>query len=147
MMEEENGLSKEELQDLILEQLDEMGVAPGTIDVRVLKAPKVVLEGKVDSDAGRRFIVKAVQEIAGTNNVIDELIVAEEEYENYNGAGPRDGHELYDEDNEYVGSEDVFRAVEDGVPYIPPTSPPLKEYSDEQPERVRKKRRKPGRSS
>lgn len=146
-MEEENGLSKKELQELILEQLDEMGVARGTIDVRVLKGPKIVLEGKVGSDEGRKFIVRAVQEIAGTNNVIDELIAAEEEYENYNGTRPRDEHELYDEDNEYVGSEDVFRAVEDGVPYIPPTSPPLKEYSDEQPERVRKNRRKPSRSS
>jgi hypothetical protein len=141
-MEESNGLSKDELRELILEQLDEMGIAPGTIEVRILEGRKVALEGKVDSDRGRKFIVKAAQDIAGINNVIDELIAAEDECESYGGEEAHEEYELYDEDNEYIGSEDVFRAVEDGVPYIPPTSPPSAEYSDEGSQRNRRKKRK-----
>ena len=141
-MEEANGLSKEELRELILEQLDEMGIAPGTIEIRVLKGQKVAPEGKVDSDAERKVIVQTARDIAGKNNVIDELIAGENEYESYDGGESHEEYELYDEDNEYVGSEDVFRAVEDGVPYIPPTSSPSGEYSDERSQRNRRKKRK-----
>ena len=141
-MEESNELSRDELRELILEQLDEMGIAPGTIEVRILKGQKVALEGKVDSDRGRKFIVKAARDIAGKNNVIDELIADENEYESYGGKEAREEYELYDEDNEYIGSEDVFHAVEDGVPYIPPTSSPSAEYSDEGSQRNRRKKRK-----
>lgn len=141
-MKEANDLSKEELRELILEQLDEMGIAPGTVEIRVLEGSKVLVEGKIASDRGREFIIRAVRDIAGKNNVIDELIATEGDYENHTGETPREAHGLYDEDNEYVGSEDVFRAVEDGVPYSPPTASPISEYSDEQPERVRRKKRR-----
>ncbi|MFQ5952277.1 MAG: hypothetical protein ACE5JK_02610 [Candidatus Omnitrophota bacterium] len=141
MMEDINGLSNDELRELILEQLDEMGIAPGTVEIRVIKGSKVVLEGQIDSDRKRGIIIRVVQDMVGTDNVIDELIVAEDEYEDFGAEEAHEDYELYDEDNEYVGSEDVFRAVEDGVPYIPPTEPPFPE-SYETPERGKKRKKK-----
>lgn len=145
-MEEENELSREELRESILEQLDEMGIAPGTVEISVLKGFKVLVEGNIDSERGREFIIRAVKDIVGKNNVVDELIVTAGEYGGHGGSAPHEAHGLYDEDNEYVGSEDVFRAVEDGVPYIPPTDPSFMEYSDERPGRIQRKKRKHGRS-
>ena len=111
----------------------------------VLNGPKVVLEGKIDSDRIRDLIIRTVRETTGIENVINELIVAENEVEDYTEEGQHEEYELYDEDNEYIGSEDVFRAVEDGVPYIPPTEPPPGE-SSKLFERGKKRRKKPGRS-
>ncbi|MGB2879395.1 MAG: BON domain-containing protein [Candidatus Omnitrophota bacterium] len=144
-MEDINRMSSEELKEYILEQLDEMGIAPGTVEVRVLRGPKVVLGGKIDSGRIRDLIIKTVRDMAGIVSVVDELVVAEEEYEDYGEEGMHEECELYDEDNEYMGSEDVFRAVEDGVPYIPPTEPPAG-GSSELSERGKKRKKKPGRS-
>ncbi|MGD2278731.1 MAG: BON domain-containing protein [Candidatus Omnitrophota bacterium] len=141
-MENANGLTNGELKELILEHLDEMGVAPGAVEVRILKGPKVVLEGKVDSDRKKDLIIRYVRDVAGLSDIVDELIVIEdlEELEEDH----HEDYELYDEDNEYVGSEDVFRAVEDGVPYVPPTEPPTAEYSD-MPEPGEKRKKRPRR--
>ena len=143
-MQNSEGLSNEELKEIILEQLDEVGVAPGTVEVKVLKGPKLALEGKVDSDRRRELIVQTVRFATGIDDIIDEMIVVEEGFADYDEKREHEEYELYDEDNEYVGSEDVFQAVEDGVPYIPPTEPPFSK-SSEAPEGERNQKRRRGR--
>ena len=143
-MENANGLTNGELKELILEHLDEMGIAPGAVEVRVLKGHKVVLEGKVDSERNKDLIIRYVRDVAGLSDIVDELIVVED-FEELREEDHHEDYELYDEDNEYVGSEDVFRAVEDGVPYVPPTEPPTAEYSDE-PEPGEKRKKRPRRN-
>jgi hypothetical protein len=145
-MEEAGEISREELRELIIEQLDEIGIAPGTVDITVLNESKVLVEGNVDSERGREYIIRAVRDVVGKKNVVDELMVTGNEYGEHGNDAPHKAHGLYDEDNEYVGSEDVFRAVEDGVPYIPPTDPSFMEYSDERPGRIRRKKRRHERS-
>ena len=77
-MENANGLSNGELKELILEHLDEMGIAPGAVGVRILKGHKVVLEGKIDSDEKKDLIIRYVRAVAGLNDIVDELIVIED---------------------------------------------------------------------
>jgi hypothetical protein len=129
-MEDVNGLTDEDIRELILEQLDEAGIAPGAVGIRVLKGSRVVVEGNVDSEMMRKIIIQTIQNATGIDNIVDEMIVADDEYESFDEGPRHEDYELYDEDNEYVGSEDMFRAVEDGVPYIPPTEPPSSESSE-----------------
>jgi hypothetical protein len=145
-MQNSEGLSSEELKELILEQLDEVGVAPGTVEVKVLKGPKLVLEGKVDSDRKRKLIVQIVRYATGIDDIIDEMIVVEDECADYREETGHEEYELYDEDNEYVGSEDVFQAVVDGVPYVPPTEPPFSETAETL-EEEKKRRKKKGKKT
>ena len=81
-------------------------------------------------------------DVVGIDDIDDELVgiegvrgeLEEELYEHEEG-------DLYDEDDEYVGTEDVFRSVEDGVPYIPPTSPTFQEPAEDRKSKKKKKKR------
>ena len=134
------GLSKEELKELILEEIRDLGLDPETIEVEILKGPKVVLRGKVDSGVERALIKQTIMDIVGIDEVIDELMAIRGADETPGEEG-QDKYDLYEQDEEFVGTEDPTRAVEDGIPYIPPTSPSFQEAT-EKPKRKRKPKAK-----
>jgi len=49
---------------------------------------------------------------------------------------------LYDEDEEVIGTEDVSKSIEDGIPYIPPTDPPQQSSPKDLKWKKRKKKTK-----
>ena len=57
--------------------------------------------------------------------------------------GSEEDMELLDQDDESMGTEDAFRSVEDGIPYIPPSNPTYQESPGSK--KRKKKKNKPAR--
>ncbi|RKY42778.1 MAG: hypothetical protein DRP85_01855 [Candidatus Makaraimicrobium thalassicum] len=128
-MENIEELSNEELRELILEQLKDRGIDTEAIEVEIIDGPRVALNGKVDSVSEQKMIRQTITDMVGIDDIIDELVVIQDISDCPEDEGPREKSELYDQDKEYMGTEDAFQSVEDGVPYIPPTSPSYRESS------------------
>ena len=132
-MENAEGLTNEDIRELIIGQLKSRGIDTELIVVVVSGGPRVTLKGDADSIREKGLIKQIIIDELGISDIKDELEVFDDAY------GELDDHygnedAFYDEDNEYIGTEDVFRSVEDGIPYIPPTS-----ASFEDPDKVRKR--------
>jgi len=137
-MENIHRLSGDELHELINENLKTAGVEPDLISIKIKKGSRIHLEGELDSRRIRDLIMQTITDIVGVDKVVDDThIIDDSEEDIYDD--DRDDSELFDEDNECVGTEDVFRAVEDGLPYIPPTTSRFDEL--EQSRRRKKERR------
>jgi len=135
-MAKEDILSNDEIRGIILEHLEEMGKDPGNFEVRVMTGPQVLIRGEVSSEYERENIRNFITDAAGVDNIVDELVVSGDELEGDKDDDDYGEHEMYDADQEYVGTDDVFRSVEDGVPYIPPTTASFEE------KKKKKKRKK-----
>ena len=137
-----DGLSKKELKAFILYQLDEAGVDHEMVEIKVSDGPKVVLVGEVPSRDIQQAIRKIISIEVGIQDIVDGLIVVEGmdsdlEYEDSNGA-----NDLSDPDGDYIGTEDIFRSIEDGIPYIPPTTSSFEEGSSNKRWNKRRKRKR-----
>jgi hypothetical protein len=137
-MENIDRLSNEELRELILEQIKNLGVDLDAVEIEVINGPKVVLRGKVGSDSEREMIKQTIIDIVGIDDVVDELVVIQGVDDGLEDEESREESELRDQDEENMGTEDAFQSVEDGIPYIPPTSPTYQES----PKKIRWKKRK-----
>ena len=130
------GLTNEDIRELIVGQLKSHGIDAELVEVVVTKGPKVTLRGDVDSLREKELINQIIIDEVGISKIRNELEVFDDIYsdldDNY-----KDQDEFFDEDNEYIGTEDVFRSVEDGIPYIPPTT-----ASFEEEEKSKKRRRR-----
>ena len=131
-MESAEGLSGKDIKLLVIENLKDAGVDPELVEVIVKTGSKIVLRGEIFSESEGSLIMQTVLDIIGINNVVNEMEVVEgaSDYNESSDEG------LRDEDNEAYGTEDMFKAVEDGMPYIPPMSSSF----DWDSKRVRKKR-------
>lgn len=137
-----DGLSNKELKELIVENLKEVGIDPDPIQIKIRKSSQVILRGTVDSSGEKALIMQTIKDVMGIDNISDGLIVLEglDEDISENDTARGDEDTLFDEDNERIGTKDVFRSVEDGLPYIPPTTLPFKESPRRRKRRPRKKR-------
>lgn len=133
------GLSKEEIKELILEQLRDMGVDFDLIEIKVIDGPKVILSGKVESPGEREMLRQTIIDIVGVDDIVDELVIIDGFFEGHDDDDPYGAADLYDEDEESAGTGDAFQSVEDGIPYIPPDSPSYQESPE-----VSKKKKKRG---
>ena len=122
-MADTEGLTNEELRELVLEQLKNLGVDPDPIEIEIVDSVNIILRGKVDSESEREMIKQTMLDVLGVSAIIDDLVAICSENRDLLDTEEHEEGELYDEDEECIGTEDVFRSVEDGVPYIPPTSP------------------------
>ena len=141
-MENIEGLSKKEIKALILHQLDEAGVDHEMVEIKVSDGPKVVLVGEVPSRDAQKAIRQIITGEVGIRDIVDGLIVVEGmdsdlEYEDSYGA-----NDLSDMDEDNIGTEDIFRSIEDGIPYIPPTTASYEEESDTSQWKKRRKRKR-----
>jgi len=137
------GISDKELRDLIVENLRDAGIDPDMIQIKIKKGRNIVLRGEVDSKRERNRIIQTIAEMARVGDIKDELIILEglhgEYLEEHTEYGYED--EIFDDDNECIGTNDVFRAMEDGMPYIPPTDSSFeRSYEDRRRRGPRKKR-------
>jgi len=136
-------LSLEELKEYILEQLGDLGVETDALEIEVEEGPKVTLRGKVDSASGHEMIIRTIMDTADVDNVVDELVVIEDAVVDADSEGSEEDMELLDQDDESMGTEDAFRSVEDGIPYIPPSNPTYQESPGSK--KRKKKKNKPAR--
>ena len=134
-MENIEGLSKEEIESLIREQLREVDIIPESFEIEVVEGPQVILRGKIDSRGERAMVMQIIIDVVGIDDIVDELVVvrdenteeSEEFFEDADVRNPEEGD---------IGTEDAFQSIEDGIPYIPPTRHSYQEF----PETKRKKK-------
>ena len=132
-----DGPSNLEFREIVRAHLTKLGVNHDLINIEVKKGPTVILKGEVYSDNVRNMIKEAINEMTEVYAVVDELIVTRELYDDMDDA---DENGLMDEDKDLIGTEDVSRSIEDGIPYIPPTSPSYREHLDTNKPKRRKKK-------
>lgn len=123
------GLSIEEIKELILDQINELGINLDAVEIEVAKGPKVVLRGKTDSAGERALLERAIMDIVGVDDVVDELVVIRAASNSLEDEELEEESGFHDEDDEKMGTEDVSQSVEDGIPYIPPDHPRYQEIS------------------
>ncbi|MDQ2890826.1 MAG: BON domain-containing protein [Gemmatimonadota bacterium] len=139
-------LDPDELRRLVRETLrDNRSIDPLDINVHV-RDDKVILTGRVGTDAEKRIAERVVADRIGLTNVESQLVVDplrratspeaadesisdEEEHEGLLlGDAPRNHadtaeHLAADADDDLLGTVDRTEAIEDGIPWIPPESP------------------------
>lgn len=126
-MAEIEGLTNEEIRELIFEQLRDEGVDIDVLEIEVTDGPGVIIKGKVDSEGEHYLIKKTIMDIVGIDDLEDELVIIDEP-ESVFEEGEEGG--LYNCDKDSELTEDAFESLEDGIPYIPPLRP-LHDESDE----------------
>ena len=122
-----NGLSDNKMRGLIVKSLKAVHVDPELISIGVKNGSIVVLSGEIDSRQEKALVIQTIMDVVGVEDVVDDMNVVDGRYED---SMEDDDSELYDEDNQCIGTEDTHRAIEDGVPYIPPTHSPSEEFDD-----------------
>lgn len=140
-MENIEGLTLEEIKELILEQLREIGITQDTIEVEVLKGPSVVLRGTVESASERYLVKKTCMDIDGIDDVADELVIMEDP-ENPEDDDTLESDGLLNRDTEETITEDAYESMEDGIPYVPPDRPLHDEMSNDTEWKINRKKRK-----
>ncbi len=119
-MKKKQALSETDIEIMVVGHLEEMGIDTGTLNIELVAGSRVFLKGEVPSEEVRNLVIKTVAKVPGIKNVVDELIVTRDLFDDdYDESGERD---IHDEDDDFVGTEDLYRSIEDGVPYIPPSS-------------------------
>lgn len=111
--------SSKEVEKFIKTKLKENGIYPELLRVKIEDVSKVILQGEVESWETKYVVYQIVSDMLDSYDVIDEMDVFEGAY----GCFDDNEDEMLDEDRESVGTEDVFRSVEEGMPYIPPSIP------------------------
>lgn len=139
-------LDEGELKRLVRQVLrDNKSIDPLDINIHV-QGSKVILAGRVGTDAEKRITERVVGDRIGIENVesqlvvdplrrslnpeaADESVAFEEDTEMTVSDEPlthrsdTDRHMATDPDAAYTGTTDRQEAIEDGVPWIPPESP------------------------
>ena len=141
-MEDLDGLTNEEIKELILEQLKDIGINTDTIEVGVRKGPSVALKGTVGSAAERYLIKKTVMDIAGIDDVSDDLVIMDEPESESDDIEDTEKGGLLNRDVDEEMTEDAFEAMEDGIPYVPPDRPLHDEMFDDTDWKKDRKKRK-----
>lgn len=116
------GLSNEEIREIILEQIKDAGVSVDVLDVEVTDGPSVSISGEVETEGERFIIRRTVKDIVGIDDLQDELILKDEP-EDFIEESARDGGLLNRDDDDGEFTEDTFESMEEGIPYIPPDRP------------------------
>ncbi len=140
-MENIDGLTLEEIKELILEQLREIGLDAEAVEVEVRKGPSVVLSGAVESAGDKYLIKKTIMDIDGIDDLVDELVILDEP-ESFENEGDIEQGGLLNRDGDETLTEDAFEAMEDGIPYIPPDRPLHDEMSSDIEWKKNRKKRK-----
>lgn len=139
------GLSDDELYDLIIQQFNEQPeLDTGWIDVSVRNG-LVTLSGRVGTDSEVRTAENILTDVLGIREFANELIVdelhreiapeaaddaaaADREVDDQRGernmsTADSAQHLIEDLDGQTFGTHDLQSAIQDGIPYVPPDRP------------------------
>ena len=123
----------------IFAQLEEVGVNCDLIKIEIDDEGRVVLRGDVCSLKEKDAIHQIITDSFGIEEIRDELTILEGIVDE--GGEP---HSLYEEEDDSTNTEDISRAIEDGIPYTPPSEPVYRKQPEEV--TVRKKKNKKNKS-
>jgi DnaK suppressor protein len=117
-----NGLSDEEIQDYLREQLR----ADGRVDMDelqiVYRRGVIYLDGALPSEAQHQILLQYVADFAGIEEVVDRLVMNELLWEREDRTEPLPPEEPQAE-AEPGGTEDVVESEQEGIDYEPPAGP------------------------
>lgn len=140
-----SNMTDDEIRDLVIQQLNEYpNIDAGWIDVQV-KDGLVTLAGRIGTDNEYRVAEEIVHDVIGIQNYSNELMVdethrtllpeaadeanaEEEELDDQLGTPDMDqsdtaSHLIEDLEGQTFGTHDMQRAIEGGMPYVPPDHP------------------------
>jgi hypothetical protein len=141
-----SGMSDDEIYDVVVQHLGQYPeLDMGWIDVAVREG-RVTLSGRVASDGEVQIAEKALVEVVGLNEVVNELVVDElhrgeapmaaddaiaqdQQVDDPMGEPPSPNqsdtaaHLMEDVETQTYGTGDVSTAIEEGTPYTPPDRP------------------------
>ena len=126
-----------EMNKLIYDELIVREVDCEFIEINVDNNMCATVKGEVTSEKAHNEIRNVMGKFVDPNKIADRVIVIEDLYEDVSNDLDQDEQEkkdLFDE-NDDSGTEDVYKSIEDGIPYSPPDDP---SFFNE----TRKKRRK-----
>lgn len=114
------------LKAIILENLEDIGIRTELLDITVEDGQSIVVRGNIETEKDSETIIQTITEITGIEDIQDYMEVGDGfKFDPYSDSiDDYDDEQMVDEDNESYGTEDIFRSVEDGLPYVPPTISP-----------------------
>ncbi len=86
----------------------------------------VYVDGTVPSPSEKQMVLRHITDVAGLRNVVDRLRVGEIPWERESRSKAEGGGEEPSDGGE-AATEDVFRAEEEGLDFVPPVDPPADE--------------------
>lgn len=139
-----SGMSDDEIYDVVVQHLGEYPeLDMGWIDVAVREG-RVTLSGRVASDGEAQVAERALVEVVGLSDVVNELVVDEL----HRGEAPEAGamgdapgqpaieyqsdtaaHLEENLEAQTFGTQDMSTAIEEGAPYSPPDGPHADGYN------------------
>ncbi len=122
-MEDLGALSSDDIKELVKEGLEDLGVEIASIEIEAVDDSRVVLRGRAASRREKELIAQAVEDALGVDYVVNELAVSQNGSEPVVDDDEDEDEDIRDDDDDTVGTEDLARSIEDGIPYIPPTRP------------------------
>lgn len=120
----------------ILIQLEEAGIDCDPIRIEIDEDGTVDLSGEVCSLKEKETVLQIIEEGFGIENIKDELVVLEGIVDE--GASGDQKEDISDSEK-VEDTEDIYTAIEDGVPYSPPSEPVYRESEEDG---LRKKKKK-----
>ncbi|MDD3088465.1 MAG: BON domain-containing protein [Candidatus Omnitrophica bacterium] len=124
--------------EIVKEELEEHGIDADDIEIDVEEdGSRVVIRGRVSSRREKDIVVEAVEEAIGADEIINSIVVARHADETGGDEDEGEDEELLDDDDEEIGTDDMGRSVENGIPYIPPERLVFREESTKKPVRRR----------
>ena len=112
-----------ELKRIILDQLRKLDINCDALSIEIKNGSTVMLRGEIPNERVRALIKDAITHIPDVQAVVDHLTVVREDIDYHTNSDCDEEGRMLDDDRDFIGTEDVFRSIEDGIPYIPPTSP------------------------
>lgn len=123
-------LPNNELKELLIVELKSCGVDTDLIRIKVDKGGHIILRGEVYSKSEKMMILQTIMDETGMDDITNELTIIQELYVDLDDKEREERDGLFDEDDDNIGTEDIFRSIEEGIPYIPPTNPAYHESSE-----------------
>ncbi|MFH1394596.1 MAG: hypothetical protein ABIH09_00360 [Candidatus Omnitrophota bacterium] len=115
----EKNFNSKALNKQIQDKCKSIGIDLDFVDIKIEDESRVVLNGEISSLKEKELLCQILMDELEVDDIVDNLLIIDETEDESCYDEP---DEWLDDDNECAGTEDVFRSVEDGVPYIPPTS-------------------------
>lgn len=126
-MKAHGAINKDQLEFLI-EKIEESDIAHDYAEIEVTEDKTILLTGEIYSEHERRKLKELLMEHTDAEEIDDEDLIIIESGD-VNPADIEDDDEYVSDEisplkEDFAGTEDVYRSLEDGIPYIPPVENP-----------------------
>lgn len=113
--------------DLLTEKMEESEIVHDYIEIEMPDELTILLHGEIYSELELKKLREILMEHTAAEEIDEEdIIVVETNYDNDEDSGSDDyvSDEISPLKEDFAGTEDIYRSLEDGIPYIPPMENP-----------------------